>query len=394
MTPFFQDWLNLLIRWAHFVAGIMWIGSSFYFVWLDLSFEKPSKEQRGVDGELYMVHGGNFYRVEKRRFGAGEMPQNLHWFKWEATFTWITGFLLLLVTYYLGNSSYLIDATQSQLSVGQARLLGLSLLFGSWFFYDALFRLKISEKPWFNFVGLGFLGALVFVLTHFLSGRGAFIHLGAIFGTMMVLNVWVHILPNQRAIIDASQAGKEPNYDLGKKAKRRSMHNSYMTLPVLFMMISNHFPSTYAHQSNAVVLILFIVLGAFVRHFMISGKKIFLIPAGLALGILMVMTAQPHLARKNRQTNLEAVRSSQVMVIVKTRCTQCHAAEPTDDEITVAPNDLILSSIEQVKAAAPKIYERVVLLKNMPLNNKTKITEDERSLLGRWIEEGAKTIDE
>jgi len=393
MTPFIQDWLNLLIRWAHFVAGIMWIGSSFYFVWLDSSFEKPKEEEKGVDGELYMVHGGNFYRVEKRRFGAGEMPQNLHWFKWEATFTWITGFLLLIVTYYLGSSSYLFDSTQSSLSVGEARFLGISLLAGSWFFYDALFRLKISDRPWFNFVGLSFLAALIYVLTHFFSGRGAFIHLGAIYGTMMVLNVWVHILPNQRAIIDASLAGREPNYDLGKKAKRRSMHNSYMTLPVLFMMISNHFPSTYAHRSNGLILVLFIVLGAFVRHYMITLKKKFLVPAFVALGTLISMTAQVHSTRKSHNEGLEPVRSSQVMVIIKTRCTQCHASNPSDDEITIAPNDLIFESIEQVQAASSKIYERVVLLKNMPLNNKTKITEDERDLLGRWIEEGAKKSD-
>jgi len=380
------EWGGLLLRWAHMIAGIMWVGNSFYFVWMDSSFEKLLAERKGVDGELYMVHGGNFYHVEKRRFGPGEMPKNLHWFIWEATFTWITGFLLLTVVYYLTDGAFLVDPRVSAMTPGTASLIGLATLFGSWFVYDGLFRIrhpKISTA-----LGLGFVVGIIYFLTHTFSGRGAFIHLGAMFGTWMVLNVWVHILPNQRAIIQASLAGQNPDYDLGKKAKRRSMHNSYMTLPVLFAMISNHFPSTYSHPYSWVVLSLIVVMGASVRHYMITLKKWALIPATAILLFLMFWTA-PKKAESN--VNVGTVTYAQANAIISNRCLQCHSETPTDDIFKVAPNGVKFNRLDEIKQWSARILDRATVKKDMPLANKTGMTDEERVVLRTWIEAGLPT---
>lgn len=389
--PDLHEWSNLLVRMAHFIAGIMWVGTSFYFVWLDSAFSPLAEKKEGVEGEAYMVHGGFFYRVEKRRFGAGQMPPVLHWFKWEATFTWITGFVLLWIVYYASNGALLIDPAVHPFTQAQATIAGLSFLAGGWVIYDLLFRSPLGRTKLGNIAGLALAGGAVWLLTHTFSGRGAFIHLGAMFGTIMVLNVWVHILPNQRAIIAAAQAGREPDYELGKKAKSRSMHNSYMTLPVLFTMISNHFSALYGHGLNWVVLILVIVVGAFVRHTMITGKHWPLFPAVGGLAVLMVMTAP-------RKTVLPAasggkVKFAEAYAIIQTRCVACHASHNTDDMFKVAVNGVIFDTPERAKAFAPRIYERAVNQKTMPFLNKTGMLDAEREILGRWITQGASITD-
>ncbi len=385
-----HDWLNLLIRWAHFLAGIMWIGSSLYFVWLDSSFEAQKTPKKGVDGEVWMVHGGNFYHVEKRRFGPGEMPQNLHWFKWEATLTWVTGFFLLVVVYYMTNGAYLVDPKINKINPLHATGIGLSVLVFGWLLYDFLFRTPLAKTKWINPIAIALVGSLIYFLTHTFSGRGAFIHIGAMFGTMMVLNVWVHILPNQRAIIDASNAGREPDYELGKKAKQRSMHNSYMTLPVLFIMISNHFPSTYGHQKNWLVLILFVVMGALLRHFMISGKKWPLLPAVATLCALFWMTDASRLrAQVATDQAIQKIHFYQANHIIQTRCVQCHSAYPTDADNTVAPGDVRYDTPAEIKQWAERIYDRAVVQKDMPFTNKTNMTDEERAVLGLWYQQGA-----
>jgi uncharacterized membrane protein len=381
-----HDWLNILIRWFHFIAGIMWIGTSLYFVWLDSAFKPPEQAKKGVDGEAWMVHGGNFYHVEKRKFGPGEMPKLLHWFIWEATLTWVSGFLLLIVIYYLTNGSYLIDPQVKNLSQTQAVLIGLSVIFGSWFFYDGLFRLV--KGWWVNFLGLGILGFFIYWLTHTFSGRGAFIHVGAMFGTMMVLNVWVHILPNQRAIIKASNEGKDPDYELGKKAKTRSMHNSYMTLPVLFLMISNHFGDIFGHPQNWLALILIILLGALVRHTMITLKWWPLLPALASLLVVYMMTAETHKHEAVAETR--EVHFFQVNHILQTRCVQCHSQFATDEVFKGAPNNVSFDTPALISQWASRIYQRAVVEKTMPLVNKTQISEQERQLLGQWFLSGAK----
>ena len=385
--PDLNEWSNLLVRMAHFIAGIMWVGTSFYFVWLDSAFSPLAEKQEGVEGELYMVHGGFFYRVEKRRFGAGQMPSVLHWFIWEATFAWITGFVLLWIVYYASNGALLIDPAVRALTQTQATALGLGFLVGGWVLYDLLFRSALGRTIWGNVAGLALAGGAVWLLTHTFSGRGAFIHLGAMFGTIMVLNVWVHILPNQRAIVAAAQAGREPDYELGGKAKRRSMHNSYMTLPVLFTMISNHFASLYGHATNWLVLILVVVVGAFIRHTMITAKKWPLIPALAGLALLMAMTA-PRSPAVPVATGPK-VRFAEAYAILQNRCYSCHSTNPTDDLFKVAPLGVMFDSPERAKAFAPRIYERAVAQKTMPFLNKTGISDSEREVLGRWVAQGA-----
>jgi uncharacterized membrane protein len=273
IQPDIREWINILVRIAHFIAGIMWVGTSFYFVWLDSAFTPAPGAAGGVEGEAYLVHGGFFYRVEKRRFGAGAMPRTLHWFKWEATLTWITGFILLWVVYYTTDGAFLTDPAVRLLTPAQATAIGLAVIFGGWLAYDGFCRSPLSRSKWGSGLALALLACLAYFLTHTFSGRGAFIELGAVFGTIMVLNVWVHVLPNQRAIIKAANEGREPDYALGLKAKRRSMHNSYLTIPVLFMMISHHFSSLYDHKYSWVLLILIILTGALARHVMISASR-------------------------------------------------------------------------------------------------------------------------
>ena len=389
--PDIHEWLNLLVRMAHFIAGIMWIGTSFYFVWLDSAFEPPKEKSDSVEGELYMTHGGFFYRVEKRRFGAGAVPPGLHWFKWEATFTWLTGFALLWIVYYASNAAYLIDPGVRALTQGQAILLGLSFLVGGWIIYDLLFRSPLGRSAWGNVIGLALAAVAVWLLTHTFSGCGAFIHLGAMFGTIMVLNVWMHILPMQRAMIAAAEAGREPDFEMGKKAKRRSMHNSYVTLPVLFTMISNHFAGLYGHPQNWLVLCLVVVAGALFRHTMIRAKAWPLAPAFGCLAVMMWMTAPRKATIPSAAVGDAKVPFSQAYAIMQTRCYACHSANPTDDIFKIAPNGIMFDSPEKAKAFAPRIYERAVAQKTMPFLNKTQMTDEERAILGRWIQQGADT---
>lgn len=378
-----HDWLNILVRWAHLITGIMWIGSSFYFMWLDSALEPPKKPKDGVEGELWMVHSGGFYQVEKYYIKPGWVPENLHWFKWEATFTWITGFMLLWIVYYTTGGIYLVDPQIANITSTQGTIIGLSLLAGSWFFYDFLFRSKIGQTQLGNVIGLGFVGAISYGLSHVFSGRAAFLHVGAMFGTWMVVNVWVHILPNQQKMIDATKRGEIPDYELGKKGKKRSVHNSYMTLPVLFIMISNHYPATYGHQYNWVMLLLLIFMGAMVRHGMIIKKNWPYFPAAASLLALMMMT-QPKM-NELKDISGEPVSDTRVAEIMKNRCTSCHSAHPTDDVFKVAPNGILFDDLSAFKTYSARIQERAVNLKTMPLANKTGMTDEERTLVGRWI---------
>jgi uncharacterized membrane protein len=372
---------------AHFISGIMWIGTSFYFVWLDSTFTPPTEKKEGVEGEAYMVHGGFFYRVEKRRFGAGQMPSDLHWFKWEATITWITGCLMLWIVYYSSNGAYLIDPAVRALTQTQAVLIAVGFLTGGYLVYDGLFRSPIGRTRWGNVIGLALAAGAIWFLTHTFSGRGAFIHLGAMFGTIMVANVWVHILPSQRAIIAAAAAGREPDYELGKKAKARSMHNSYMTLPVLFTMISNHFAALTGHPANWLVLILVVVVGALARHTMITAKHWPLLPATAGLATLMLMTAPRSSALPAGSG--EKVKFSEAFAVLQTRCIACHSEHPTDDLFKVAPNGVMMDTPARAKQLAARIYERAVAQKTMPFLNKTGMADSEREVLGRWVTQGA-----
>ncbi len=392
MFPFVHEWLNLFVRWIHLIAGISWIGSSFYFMWLDAHIAAPEVPREGVEGELWMVHSGGFYQVEKRLIRPGEMPKILHWFKWEATFTWLSGFALLGLVYYTTGGMYLIDPAVSSISPLAASGVGIGLLVSAWFVYDLLFQSPLGKLGRVaSTISCLLVAGVAYGLCHLFSGRAAYIHVGAMFGTLMVLNVWVRILPAQQAMINATKEGRKPDYSLGLGAKRRSVHNTYMTFPVLFIMLSNHYPMTYAHPLNWVVLLLLIGAGAGVRHYMVAKDRRavwILVPVGAALLALFVMTApQPAPAVG---AGGPPVPFTTAYAVISNRCFACHSSHPTDDIFKVAPNGVMFDAPERVRAMASRIRERVVVLKTMPLANKTGITQEERDLLGRWIDGGAK----
>jgi uncharacterized membrane protein len=386
------DWVNLLIRWIHFGTGIAWIGSSFYFVWLDANLTVPSPPRAGVDGEIWMVHSGGFYQVEKRKIGPGEMPAVLHWFKYEALFTLITGIILLTVVYYLTGGVYLVDPAISSITPRQATLLAVGLLVGAWFVYDWLWSSPLGKagRP-ATVISFLLLGGVVYGLCNTLAGRAAYIHVGAMMGSIMVVNVWVRILPAQQKMIDATKEGRQPDFDLGKAAKRRSMHNSYMTLPVLFIMLSNHFPATYGNPHPWLPLALLIIAGAAARHAMIGkppGKYGAAVAAAAGIVAAIVVTAPKAVGQGDRGT-VGQVSFGQARAVINQRCLPCHSHYPTDDVFTVAPNNVTFDKAEDIVRLAPRIRERAVVQKTMPMGNKTGITDAERALLGQWIDAGA-----
>jgi uncharacterized membrane protein len=386
-------WLEYLLRFSHLVAGIAWIGSSFYFIWLDSSFEAPATPRRNVDGELFMVHGGFYYQVEKRKIYPGELPKVLHWFKWEATLTWVTGILLFVVLYYLRGASLLIDQSVRVLTQGQAIGISLAIVIAAWLIYDLLFLPRFAKfKSISTFLALLFLAGLIYGLTKTFSGRGAFILTGAIMGTMMLANVWMRILPGQRKMIRDAEAGKVPDYSLSLKSKTRSVHNTYFIFPVLFIMLSNHYPTLYNHELNWLLLILLTVSGAMTRHAMVTKNPIerwILAPAALALIALVYLSGvAPKVIAATSRIEYQSVHS-----VMQSRCLSCHSANPTDEVWRVPPNGMILETEAQLREKADKVYLHVVLAKSMPLANKTNMTEEERNLIAQWFkQEGLGTL--
>lgn len=395
MSGHMNEWLNLGIRWMHLIAGISWIGSSFFFMWLDSHLETPPPEKKDVNGELWMVHSGGFYQVEKYLIKPGWVPDNLHWFKWEATFTWITGFFLLGVVYYMGGALYLINP-ESTLPKASIMAIGMLLLPVSWVIYDLLWNTLFKHQAKMG-AAVSFLLTMgtAYGLSYVLSGRALFIHIGAMFGTLMVTNVWVRILPAQQQMIDATLKGEVPDYSKGERAKQRSVHNNYMTLPVLFLMISNHFPSTYGNTYNWAVLAGMILVGAGIRHFMNvkTAFSRFSLSAAIAgaFGIFFY-TAPPQNTQAANTSGIaheSNVSFVEVQTIMQNRCVSCHAQQPTDDIFKVAPLGAMLDTPERIKGYADKIKARAVDAKTMPLGNKTAMTDAERATLGLWIDQGA-----
>ena len=381
-------WLEYLLRFAHLVAGISWIGSSFYFIWLDSAFTPPEKPRHNVEGEVFMVHGGFYYQVEKKKIYPGELPKVLHWFKWEATLTWVTGFLLLIVLYYLRGASLLIDPSVSKFTQGQAVLISLGLLIGSWLTYDLIWHPEwMKSKRLSTVLSVLFFAGLITLNTRLFSGRGAFIQTGAIFGSMMLLNVWVRILPGQRKMVRDAEAGKVPDYSVSLKSKTRSVHNTYFIFPVLFIMLSNHYSGVTAHPQNALLLIVLSVAGAMTRHAMVTKNAVerwLLVPAAIGLLTLVWMTRldAPQFAKGDGSF----VTYAQVKPIFENRCLACHASKPTDELFKIAPAGAVFETEAQAVAYKDKIYNRVVVQKNMPFSNKTGISDEERELIGRWVQ--------
>ena len=393
MTSWLGDWANLLLRWSHFIAGIAWIGSSFYFIWLDRALTAPAQPRPGLEGDLWMVHSGGFYQVEKRRPGPGEIPPVLHWFKYEALFTWITGIALLVLVYYL-TGAYLLDPGVSRIGRGTAMAVGIGMLVVGWFVYDFLWRSPLARRERVAAtVSLTLLALATYGTCRLLSGRAAFMHVGSLLGTIMVANVWVRILPAQQQMLEATRAGRAADFTLGERAKVRSVHNSYMTFPLLFIMLSNHFPATYASPQNWLVLLLLFFSGAAVRHAMIgrgASSRWSLVPAVLALGAAMFLSTPKGSAAQSAASAADSVPPFYaVRAVIEQRCQPCHSQYQSDRTFGRAPGGVTFDTPESIARLAPRIQVRVVETRTMPLANKTGMTDAERELVGRWIAAGA-----
>ncbi len=393
------DWLSLILRWAHITAGIGWIGASFYFMALDFSLRHRDGLPEGVKGESWAVHGGGFYHIQKYMVAPEEMPKDLKWFQWESYATWLTGFALMSVVYYWQADIYLIDPSVLALSKPQAIGISVAVLAASWLIYDALCKspLKENQPAMFAVLFVLFVGA-AFGLDQIFSARAVFLHIGAMIGTIMTGNVFFTIIPNQKIVVADLKAGKTPNPEFGKIAKLRSTHNNYLTLPVLFMMISNHYPMTFGHPMNWVVIALILPIGAIVRHYFNahdSGKHGRALrwqwpAASVLLLILMLFVAwRPDYSdavqlTSTKETNSAAL-TEQAFTIVKQRCAVCHSANPTDF-VGAAPGGVEYDTIDLIRQYAPQIRAQSILSHTMPPGNITEMTDEERALLSAWID--------
>ncbi|MBX7102005.1 MAG: urate hydroxylase PuuD [Myxococcaceae bacterium] len=397
MNPVVTEWLNVLVRWLHVIAAIMWIGDSFLFMWLDSHLSKPSKPREGeVVGELWMTHSGGFYEVIKRKsLRPEEMPAHLYWFKWESYTTWLSGFLLLVVVYYLGGQAMLTDVG-SRLSHLEAVGLSLGLLLGALAVYDVLCRTPlVGSLRLFGVVGLVAVVGTAFGLSQVFTARAVFLQVGAMLGTVMASNVFFRIIPAQRHMIAATTAGQPVDVSYGARAKQRSTHNHYLTLPVLFTMLSNHFPSLYGHAQSWAVLGLLFVFGVGLKATMnFRGQTPPLMLAGTVLALIsvVVLTVPSPASSAAAMAGYRAagpVSFATVQTIVTARCVTCHAAVPTNPMFQAPPAGVSLESPELIGAHAERIFVRAVQTKTMPLGNLTGITDEERGLLGAWIAQGA-----
>jgi len=386
------EWLNLITRWLHVIIGIAWIGGSFYFNWLENQLNRePRENKEGRAGHLWAIHGGGFYYLEKFKLAPAEIPKKLHWFKYEAYFTWVTGFCLLAIVYYFNANSQLIDPRVQNLSSLTAISIGIGTLLLGWIFYDLLCRSSVGRKNKVMAAILTLFTAVVaYALCQVFSARGAYIHVGAMLGTIMAANVFFVIIPSQKAMVDAAIKGEDRDPKLGANALQRSRHNNYFTLPVLFVMISHHFPSTYGHQWNWAILMALVIISVAVRHYFNvrhqPNKSFWVIPGAIVgLIALAIVTAPP----ERNSVKVGLVAFDVVQEIIKNRCLQCHSDNPTDDVFKVAPNNVIFSTPQQIKKWADRIKVRSVDQDTMPLLNKTKMTEEERVLLGQWVQNGA-----
>jgi uncharacterized membrane protein len=378
------EWLNLALRWLHLVAGIAWIGSSFYFVWLDNHLTKPTEGD--ASGELWSVHGGGFYHNQKYQVAPSAMPERLHWFKWEAYFTWISGFSLLVLIYYVGAQNFLIDPAKADLSPVAAIAIGLAALALGWLVYDGLCRSPVGSSN--VALGIFWFACLLLAaaaLDSLFNARAAYMHVGAIAGTVMVANVFLVIIPNQRKVVADLVAGRTPDPALGAAAKQRSLHNNYMTLPVLFIMISPHYPMTYGAEQPWLVLGLLGLTGVAVRHvFNLRGRErpagaAIVVAIGLALASAAYVTLENGRAAPGPAQN---VAYAEVQPILATHCAGCHTRHPL-------PRGVALDSWEHARAASARIKAVAVDTQVMPLGNPTGMTPEERRRLGAWIAAGS-----
>jgi uncharacterized membrane protein len=392
MEAYAGEWLQLLIRWVHVITGIAWIGASFYFIWLDNSLRPPPDAldaPHAVGGELWAIHGGGFYHVEKFRVAPSVLPATLHWFKWEAYSTWLSGFALLVVLYWWHAGTYMIDRGVAAITPGEAVAISAVSLAVGWIVYDQLCkRLGFAHERLLGGLLVAFIGVVAWSLSLVLSGRALFIQIGAMLGTMMAANVLFVIIPSQRALVDAKAQGRAPDPIYGMRGKQRSVHNNYLTLPVLLTMIGNHYPMTFGHPHAWIVLLCMLLLAAWVRHFFNlrhRGRTVWAIPASAAVGALVLALA---IAPPKPSTAMQ-VSFADAQSIVRERCSACHATKPRQEGIATAPKGIILETPAQIVANAAAIRAQAVASRAMPLGNLTGMTDDERARLAAWIDAGA-----
>ncbi len=392
------DWISLLVRWTHVIAGIAWIGSSFYFIALDAGLQRNARLDPRVKGEAWQVHGGGFYNIQKFSVAPEFMPEHLTWFKWEAYGTWIFGFVLLVLTYYLNPSVYLIDPAVMNIDAADAIPASVASLVIGWFLYDLMCR------SWFGrtTARLAISGFMLFLVatygyTHVFSGRGAFIQVGALVGTIMAANVLIVIIPGQRKVVAALLAGQQPDPIHGQVAKQRSIHNNYLTLPVVFTMLSNHYSFTYSSPRWSWLILACIFIASFlVRHWfntMHAGAKpdwrlwpAAAVPVICAIGLGVL--SQPRVSVAD--AGAAPVTFADAKQIVDQRCHVCHAAKPQFPGFAEAPKGVMFDTPAQIKRQAPQIMAQAVKTHTMPLGNVTEITDAERAQLGSWIVAGSK----
>ena len=385
-----MEWLNIVVRVMHITFGIAWIGASFYFVFLENALNRTENVRDELAGNLWAVHGGGFYYLEKYKVAPKTIPKHLHWFKYEAYFTWLSGFGLLCIIYYFNASAMLIDSNVLKLTAMEAVGISIGSFVLAWLLYDVLCKSGLSKRPWlFTLTGIVLLTAFAYFYSHVFSGRAAFIHFGAMIGSIMVANVFFVIIPSQKAMVNAAKKGIPPDPSKGKKALFRSLHNNYFTLPVLFVMVSNHFPSTFGNKYQWIVLAAITLGSAGVKHWLNLRERgqlsVWVLPASIIILLAVAYATAPQIST----AKCKEVSFAEINMIVQQRCVQCHSSKPTDNVYTTAPNGVKYDTPAEIVNKKELIMQRVVITRTMPQNNKTSITPEEREAIRCWIEQGA-----
>jgi uncharacterized membrane protein len=392
MEAHLHMWLGLLVRWAHFIVGIAWIGASFYFNWLENHLERQNRQDE-IAGDLWAVHGGGFYYLKKFAVAPKQLPPTLHWFKWEAYTTWISGMALLIIVFYWNAETYMLNPSAGGVSATMAIGIGVLSLLSSWIVYDLACRSPLSKQEWLlGLIILGWFILLAWILNDWLSGRAAYMHVGAAIGTVMVANVFRVIIPGQKDLVTAVTENRTPDPSKGLKALQRSRHNNYFTLPVLFIMISGHFPATYGNANNWLVLLVFSLAAVAIRHYFnirhLPGSKSWpLILAFLLLAGLIIATAPTLRPAAMSAAPQQVVETAEAYAIIQKRCVNCHSPSPEFAGLTSAPLGVELDSEEKMYKHAERVNQTVVILRTMPLGNFTQMTDAERQQIASWFEE-------
>lgn len=392
--------LDLIARWIHVIAGIMWIGNSLLFNWLDRSLRPPENIRQTPEpvGSIWLLHSGGFYYVEKTLLVGMQVPKPLHWFKWQAYTTWLSGMALLVVVYYLGGRAVLEDASVAPISHMHAVVLGLASIVVGWLLYESMQRFVAPRAPGIAaFVWIAGLTAISIELTQLLSGRAAFLHVGAMLGTIMAANVFFTIVPSQRALVASVAEGTGGGAALSARAKRVSIHNNYFTFPVIVLMVSNHFPGVYGNRYSWLLLLVLTAAGVAVRHVLNIRFTYGAWKPALAATIAVSVIALYAILNIGSAATVAASSSApvtfdEVRHVIDRRCAVCHSAQPSDLTFGPAPVGVKFDTPEEIVARAARIRERAVVTRTMPPGNKTHVTEAERALLGRWVTEGAKEL--